>query len=534
MGPQGLRPAPSGTALEAFGRELGVEVAVRSTDESGDERRTAATASEYSAEKLRLQLAQGRIARERLDTAYGGAAPSLDALPPATDIVSTLARARGLIFDLDRQPEARKLLEAIFELEPGHVVARELLAASHQRKGEFGEAIRVFRELVAAFPKRPRFVLQLARALIGRDVRGERSASTADGSARQNTAQEREAIVRGQREGERLLATLVTGPLGVEACYDLCNRLLVRSQAERAETAVRKALAARPKHPELEYLLGRALRFQGRFDEALVILAPIANMDAKALGRVPSDARRQIVWCLRGLGRYRDALAQLDRCRRQIAELGASTKFLDSLGAALAEEVQRGVRVSYSIDELRYFLRKSPDRARRENALEILIQNVSKVVAVEADFLHVLRRDADEDLRARALVALLRMRTWNEQAIAIALHDPSARNRLVAAAQTRRLPRALATRLLFEALCREPDPATFKGMHDRLAASSEIRFFLVAGRAEDEEGRDSVCDEWAEKLGMPRRAKRSKTAPANERDKKARNDGDPKKQEKQT
>lgn len=485
----GPDPARPGKALESFARELGVEVAVAGETDAVD---PGASLRFRDVDEATLErfFAEGREAQGLLASSYRDGRPDLDALPSAESRVSSLARARGLVLDLDRQRDAQALLESILEAEPRHVIALELLAESKRRSGDSAAAVRIFRELASAFPARPRFALQLARVLIRVPTKGA-------------AAEDRRAIARAHAEGERLLSSLVDGPLGIEAASELGVRLLRRFRPEQAEAVSRKALRTRPRHPELEFLLGRALRYQGQYDAALELLIPLTRLDRGANAGLVDDARYQVVWCLRGLERF-------DEARRQLAVLregggfADSPRLLDALEPALVEESEKKQRVSYSLIELRYLLRKSPDDAQRENALEILMQNTSAVEGVDTDFLYVLRRDSKAALRSRALVALLRLDPSHSAAVEIALADASDRNRMIAAGQASRLPRAEAVPLLFSALGRESNPAVFTAVHESLRSITEMDFFLPDGAAETEEGRASVVTDWASRLGLKR------------------------------
>ena len=483
---QGEQAAPAGTVLRSFAREMGVELGsaakmrpttepaygIEGLDEAGLER----------------FLEEGRAARKLLEASYRGK-PELDALPSASDTLSSLARARGLILHLDRCKQGEAILRDLLKNEPRHVAALELLAEARRRCGDPAAAIRIYRELAAAFPQHPSFKLQLARVLLG-------TAKTSQASA--------------AKEGERLLASLIDGPLGIEACSELCVRLLRRFHAERAEALVRRALATRPGEPECELNLGKALRYQGRFAEALRVLKPLADLPVAEAGELVQDARYQMLWCLRGQGKFDDALRVASALRAQQAPNARRAVGLDTVERALREEQAKGERVSWSAVELRYLLRKSPDAARRENALAVLAQNAAKVDGVEEDFLFVLQNDRQSSLRARALLALLALDASNPEPLGLALADPEPRNRLIAAGQTARLPRGEALSLLFEALGREAEPEVFRSLHERLALLSQQTFFLEQQRAQTPDARAAVVKAWAKRLGFDKLAAGSK------------------------
>lgn len=475
--------ARPGTALEAFARRIGVDVALT-------EQRDRVSGPDVFAgvddAKLAEYLEELGQASQLLAQSYADRPPELDLLPSATSRVSTLARAKGLTDDLARHEDARVLLEEILAEEPAHVGAHQMLGFVLRRSGEDAKAIQKFRELHARFPQVPDWTFSLAYCLL-------------EPSSRTGAA---EAAV-DEREGERLLASLVEGPIGVEACRMLERHLLDRYQPERLETVLKKALRVRERHPELELMLGKALRYEGRNEDALGILLPVAELGARDRARgIVDDARLQAVWCFRSLGRFEDALRMLEPLTKDATFIDSAV--VSSLKKALVEEQALGQRVSFSPTELRYRLRRSEDKGARANALAILTEHAQQVPSIEVDLFHVLRRDVDPGLRLEALRCLLGLGAELEKVIAIALQDPDPENRGIAAGQARRLTPDRAIEVLFAAVERESEPSVFRSMHETLTRASQSAFLLESGAETTAEGRARVVDEWARRLGRTR------------------------------
>ncbi len=482
---------PPGKTLEAFARRLGVEVALSenaATEAQGsDEARFAALLATVD-EKALLAYQQEEIqARALLVSVFGDSKPELDLLPAADTRVSMLARAMGLVDDLERDADGRDLLETILAEDPRHVIAHEVLARSLARGGQIDAAIAKLRALHRAFPAYASWTMQLGNFLL----EYEHYAKDADPAM----------LALHHREGERLMASLVDGPLGIQASRLLAGHLMRRFQPERLETVLRKALVAWPKHPQLELDLAKSLRYQGKVDQALALLRPLTELGAEQRARgIVSEACLETAWCYRSLDRYSDALASLESIAADDATVPRPA--LDNLRKALNEEVKLGARTSFSSMELRYQLRKSDSSKARSNALRILSENAEAIEAVEEDYLYVLKRDSDAELRLAALAALLRTKLAPSVYMQVALMDSEAGNRKIAAGLARQLPRQDAARLLLDALGREEDHEVFRYLHEQLARATGASFLLERGAEATPVRRAKVLDEWTERLGM--------------------------------
>ncbi|HMQ23402.1 MAG TPA: hypothetical protein PKE00_12980, partial [Planctomycetota bacterium] len=213
-----------------------------------------------------------------------------------------------------------------------------------------------------------------------------------------------------------------------------------------------------------------------------------------------SEACLETAWCYRSLDRYSDALASLESIAADDATVPRPA--LDNLRKALNEEVKLGARTSFSSMELRYQLRKSDSSKARSNALRILSENAEAIEAVEEDYLYVLKRDSDAELRLAALAALLRTKLAPSVYMQVALMDSEAGNRKIAAGLARQLPRQDAARLLLDALGREEDHEVFRYLHEQLARATGASFLLERGAEATPVRRAKVLDEWTERLGM--------------------------------
>jgi tetratricopeptide (TPR) repeat protein len=100
-----------------------------------------------------------------------------------------------------------------------------------------------------------------------------------------------------------MLDTYFEGVDAASADYQRARILYASGDAAGAEGAARAALAARPQHLEARILLGSALTTLQRWDEAISVLAPAIEVDARR-----ADARAQMACALAGAGRAEEAV----------------------------------------------------------------------------------------------------------------------------------------------------------------------------------------------------------------------------------
>gem|GEM_PF-2922944 len=462
-----VSPGERAPALRAFQRDLGLESGAGPSEEEKETERDP----EVDRDRVPAWIREDRSADDLLVDRIRKGGLKLENLPPAKGRVEILARARGLIA-LDRLEDARRLLRRLLREEPSYFPARVSLGWILLKEGENLKAAREFRAYLDSVPGNERVRIGLARSLLAGS--GERAA----------------------REGVRILEDLVEkGDRAGDAARILAEWFLEYRKNEEALALVRKALKKLPGKGELRVLLGKILRYGGRYEEARRVLEPLAGKEDPWR----SAALRELVSIERTLGNPK---AALEHFRKMKSLLGSGEEGeiagerLRRLEKDLEEELRLGRRVSYTLPELRVLLHRSEKVEKRLEALRVLLRFRPR--GLEEDLLESLRKDEDPRIRSIALRNLRALHPRNTGILEIALHDRDPQIRKLAVAMWSTLPSSVSLPRLKRCLEEEEEPAVFRRIHEALSGICGDKVFLGLDQESKPEGREAARRGWRE------------------------------------
>ena len=302
-----LRGAPSAERQQALldeARKLGFEPALA---------KTLARLGRWA-----LDVAQWKLAHERLEEAFmlaHGVGDDLTATEAAADEAWALAESAA---DLDRAELWVRLAEAAARRSTDGPRTRHKIGSARARlleaRGEYGEAVKLYRELVREMERRStrsplnetNMLVNLGAAL---DAAGE-------------PEQALESYERALRETEELL-----GPesiYGADIQSNLGLTLTALGRYDEAVDHLRRAIASyerakvAPKVVDARLNLGIALGAAGRLDEALTELQAVRAIQIETLGPSHDDVgltEGALGWLHGQAGRHGQAAEALARAR---------------------------------------------------------------------------------------------------------------------------------------------------------------------------------------------------------------------------
>ena len=310
--------------------------------------------------------------------------------------------------------------------------------------------------------------------------------------------------VRGSEGAKKTeLDQLLDGGLSkAEALTALAVTRIEQWCCQEAETLLRQIAkgADGELHAWRSFLLGRALRRQGRFAEALVILAPLS----KRAWKHQVAATYHTIHVLRELGRFDDALIQFERLKspefaEDVKELGS--RFIQLLTDVLAAEKKAGRRLPHFGEELEIVLRTSKDVELRRRSVSSLRRWKKPPMRL---LQYALLRDEELSIRALAMNLMLVVdpEPWNTLVLGLGDREPLLR-RKAASLFENGIPKDIALPRLFAALEGENDPGTFRQIHESLQAVAGRIHIFAAGAEEKPEERKRICGDWRKFLGYP-------------------------------
>ncbi len=173
--------------------------------------------------------------------------------------------------------EAERLYRQVLQLEPDHAHALFLLGTLAIQVGQFTAAVELITSAIRSDRARPDFHVQLGEAY-WRLGNFERAVSCAQHALKLNPQFPQAYASLGQihkqagnlAEAEDAIRQVMRiSPEDVEARLQLAVVLIARKKLSEAETCLRRALRIAPQDSRLHYNLGIVLQTQDRFDEAV-------------------------------------------------------------------------------------------------------------------------------------------------------------------------------------------------------------------------------------------------------------------------
>ncbi len=264
-------------------------------------------------------------------------------------------------------------------------------AVAHHQRGEFGEAERLYRQVLDRSPEDPR-ALNLLGVLAGQSGRADMAAQFLERAVRADPANAeyhynlalardatgaREAAIEGYRQA------LALRPDYAEALLNLGNLLLDRGEAAEAETCYRKALALAPGNPVIHNSLGTALLTRQAHDAAVACFR-------QALQLEPSypEAHNGLGLALAGAGELE---AAADSYRRALSLRRDDVEAANNLGMAL----HALGRSDEAVAELRGALEIRPLSHIAHNSLGSVLADLGEMQDAEAAYRRALELKPD-------------------------------------------------------------------------------------------------------------------------------------------
>jgi tetratricopeptide (TPR) repeat protein len=469
---EGGRQRRPRAALESFKRSVGVGEEALRGPVAGEDKPVARVAGLDPALRTAF-LVEEQDARRLLQEALAKRA-GLESLPSGEGRVERLARAMGML-QLGHPDAAETLSEGLLQDEPGFFPASIVAAQAHKARREWAASESSWRELIRALPNETRLERQLGECLLWQDARKR---------------------AKGEEILERISAT--SDHHAVLAANALAAHYLRDFRSGEASRLLAGTLHRVGSSAELQRRLARAYWVDGKYDKAVALLEPLANRPSVH----QAAAIHELILVHRGQLKF---AAAADRYRTLVEGnfatfVGSMKDSIQGLGQDITKEQQTGRRVSWSLLELRCFLRRPQgvDWKQRQMALKALVLN--KLPGIDSDLRYVLEHDPATMLRAGALEALLHRHPHDITPIDHGLRDREPLVRIKAALMLGRFPVGSRKARLFDALVREKHAATFRRLHGMLERESGESYLLESGVAEDEEARAAVCAEWARRL----------------------------------